>query len=289
MLKFLPMGWIGLMVAGLIAANSSTILTHLNWGASYLVHDFYRRFVRTDASERHYVSVGRLATVVLYVSAAALTFVLESAKDHFDIILQIGAGTGLLYLLRWFWWRINAWCEVAAMVSSFGVSVAWLVLKKCELLVVVDPCAPLSPEKAELLKHAWKMTTHEQLLLTIAVTTVCWVLTAFVTGLQTDRRTLVAFYKKVRPIGPGWGPIRAEIGPSDDAGADRENIPLALLGWVAGCTVIWSALFTVGNYLYGRMLYGHVLLGVFVVSGAVLIRLVNRLWTAPDPPPSASR
>ncbi len=130
MLTCLPVGWIGLMVAGLIAANSSTILTHLNWGASYLVHDFYRRFIATDATEKHYVLAGRVATVGLYLCAGALTFVLESAKDNFDIMLQVGAGTGLLYLLRWFWWRINAWCEVAAMVSSFGISIVWLILKK---------------------------------------------------------------------------------------------------------------------------------------------------------------
>src|SRR5271165_5828527 len=130
MLRFLPAGWMGLMLGGLIAANSSTILTHLNWGASYLVHDFYRRFINRNASERHCVWVGRGATVGLFVCAAGLTFVLDTAKDAFDIILQIGAGTGLLYLLRWFWWRINAWCEVAAMLSSFGVSMLLLILHR---------------------------------------------------------------------------------------------------------------------------------------------------------------
>ena len=129
MLKFLPVGFIGLMVGGLIAANSSTILTHLNWGASYLVHDFYRRFVRKDASEKHYVLVGRLTTIGLFVCASGMVYLLDSAKDAFDIILQVGAGTGLLYLLRWFWWRINAWCEVVAMVSSFGISLVLLILK----------------------------------------------------------------------------------------------------------------------------------------------------------------
>src|SRR5215831_8678769 len=130
MLKFLPVGFVGLMVGGLIAANSSTILTLLNWGASYVVHDFYRRFINKNGNEKHYVWMGRLATVGLFICAAALTFVLDTAKGAFDIILQIGAGTGLLYLLRWFWWRINAWCEVVAMVSSFGVSLILLVLAK---------------------------------------------------------------------------------------------------------------------------------------------------------------
>ncbi len=130
MLKFLPVGFVGLMVGGLIAANSSTILTHLNWGASYLVHDFYRRFIRRDASEGHYVMAGRLVTVGLFVCSSLLVYLLDTAKDTFDLILQIGAGTGLLYLVRWFWWRVNAWCEVVAMISSFAVSVLLLVLAK---------------------------------------------------------------------------------------------------------------------------------------------------------------
>jgi len=260
MLKCLPVGWIGLMVAGLIAANSSTILTHLNWGASYLVHDFYRRFITTDATEKHYVMMGRLATVALYLCAGALTFVLETAKDNFDIMLQVGAGTGLLYLVRWFWWRVNAWCEVVAMVSSFGVSIFWLILKK------------FGPTDVQL-------STHEQLLYTIAFTTVCWVLTAFITGLETDHHTLLAFYRKVRPFGPGWAHIREEVGNIDEDRTAGDNIPLALIGWVAGCTAIWSALFTLGNYLYGRTTYTAILGGVFVLSSLVLIRVVNKLWT----------
>ena len=124
MLKFLPVGFIGLMVGGLIAANSSTNLTHLNWGASYLVHDFYRRFLSKDADRealRHGRPAGHDRPVPL--RAGALVFVLDTAKDSFDIILQVGAGTGLLYLVRWFWWRVNAWCEVNAMISSFVVSI----------------------------------------------------------------------------------------------------------------------------------------------------------------------
>ena len=261
MLRCLPVGWMGLMVAGLIAANSSTILTHLNWGASYLVHDFYRRFVRSDASERHYVLVGRLTTIGLYLCAGGLTFVLESAKDNFDIMLQVGAGTGLLYLVRWFWWRVNAWCEVVAMVSSFGVSIFWLLLKK------YGP-----PDSA--------LTVHEKLLYTIAITTVCWVITAFIGRLNTDRKTLIDFYRKVRPFGPGWNPIRDEAGLSaaEIDAADENNMPLALVGWVAGCTVIWSCLFAVGNFLYGRMELAAILGAIFVISGIVLIRVINRLW-----------
>jgi Na+/proline symporter len=257
MLKCLPVGWMGLMVAGLIAANSSTILTHLNWGASYLVHDFYRRFWQPDADEKHYVFVGRLATIGLFVTAGLLSLVLTSAKDNFDIMLQVGAGTGLLYLVRWFWWRVTAWCEVVAMISSFVISVVLLILRN----------------------NGVELGTHRELLVTIAFTTVCWLATAYL-GPQTDRKTLIAFYKKVRPFGPGWTWVREAAGISGaEARATGENIPLALLGWVAGCTVIWSSLFTVGNYLYGRMDYAWMLFGVFVVSGLVLVRVINRLWS----------
>jgi Na+/proline symporter len=278
MLKFLPVGFIGLMVGGLIAANSSTILTHLNWGASYLVHDFYRRFINPSASERHYVWMGRWATVGLFVCASALTFVLDTAKDAFDIILLIGAGTGLLYLLRWFWWRITAWCEVVAMASSFVVSVALLILHKNHVAFIA---------------HFHGGTINLDLLITIAITTLSWVLTAFA-GPQTDRQVLIAFYKKVKPFGPGWRRIRLEAGVSEmDAGPAGDNIPLALLGWAAGCAVIWSGLFTVGNLLYGRMELGLTLLALFIVGGLVLLYVVHKLWISSGasarPPQESSR
>ena len=257
MLKFLPVGFVGLMVGGLIAANSSTILTHLNWGASYLVHDFYRRFIRKDAGEKHYVLAGRIATIILFFCASGLVFLLDTAKDAFDIILQVGAGTGLLYLVRWFWWRVNAWSEVTAMISSFAVSVALLILNK----------------------NGVYFSTHVALMITIAFTTVCWLLATFL-GPGTDRHTLIEFYKKVRPFGPGWQQIREEAGIAEqEARATHENIPMALLGWVAGCTVIWSALFTVGNYLYGRMNYALMLFGVFLVSGSALLYVIKKLWS----------
>jgi Na+/proline symporter len=257
MLTFLPVGFIGLMVGGLIAANSSTILTHLNWGSSYLVHDFYRRFVRRQAGEKHYVLVGRLTTIGLFVVSSGMVYLMESAKDTFDIILQVGAGTGLLYLLRWFWWRINAWCEVAAMISSFGISVVLLVLKR---------------------QFQVDLSTHHALLITIGATTVCWVLTAFLSP-PTERRTLIEFYRKVRPFGPGWRRIRQEAGISiEEASATHENMPLALVGWSAGCAVIWSSLFVVGSFLYGRMAQAGMLLAVFIVSGLILVAVIQRLW-----------
>ena len=268
MLKFLPVGFIGLMVGGLIAANSSTILTHLNWGASYLVHDFYRQFVRRQAPEQHYVLAARVVTVLLFVCSSATVYLLDTAKDAFDVILQIGAGTGLLYLVRWFWWRVNAWCEIVAMISSFLVSIALAVLAR----------------------NGTAFTTHAALLITIAATTVCWLLAAYLAP-QTDRAVLVEFYRKVRPFGPGWARIRAEAGAPLPA-AEGENIPMALLGWIAGCTAIWSALFAVGNYLYGRNGAALLLTAVFVVSGLTVTRIVRTLWAGTgdvSAPTAASR
>jgi solute:Na+ symporter, SSS family len=266
MLKFLPAGFIGLMVGGLIAANSSTILTHLNWGASYLVHDFYRRFMHRDGTEAHYVMAGRVVTVLLFVCASATVYLLDTAKDAFDIILQVGAGTGLLYLVRWYWWRVNAWCEIVAMVSSFATSVVLL----------------------GLVRNGTVITTHAALLMTIAVTTISWLLAAYF-GPQTDREVLKSFYRKVRPVGPGWARIRAEVGPLPDDEGSRENIPLALIGWVAGCTAIWSGLFVVGNFLYGRTGYALALGAVFVVSALVVVRVMTSLWSDSGSAPAAVR
>jgi Na+/proline symporter len=257
MLKFLPVGFVGLMMGGLIAANSSTILTHLNWGASYLVHDFYRRFMRKDAPEHHYVTAGRLTTIGLFIVSSGMVYLLDTAKDAFDVILQVGAGTGLLYLVRWFWWRVNAWCEVVAMASSFLVSLGLLALAKAG--------SPVS--------------THKALLFTVAVTTVCWVITAYV-GPQTDRDVLIAFYRRVRPTGPGWSEIRAAAGLTDAPRTHDENVPLALLGWAAGSMMIWSSLFSVGNYLYGRYMAAALLLAVFVVTGATVVYTMRALWPA---------
>ncbi|HWQ35374.1 MAG TPA: sodium:solute symporter family protein [Blastocatellia bacterium] len=264
MLKFLPAGFVGLMVGGLVAANSSTILTHLNWGASYLVHDFYRRFINDEADEKHYVFAGRLVTIGLFFLSSGLVFVLDTAKDAFDVILQVGAGTGLLYLVRWFWWRVNAWCEVVAMISSFLVSVIFLILEK---------------------QHLYSTTSAMKLIITIAVTTVCWVLAAYFAP-QTEQQTLVEFYRKVRPAGPGWEVIRQKAGlTKEEVARTGDSIPLALVGWVAGCTVIWSSLFTVGNFLYGRSGYAWALGAVFVISGLILLAVINRLWTDSKPQP----
>ncbi len=251
MLKFLPHGFLGLMIAGMEAAYRSTIMTHLNWGSSYLVHDFWRRFVRPGRSERHYVLVGRIATAVLMVLAGALAFTLNTAEQAFQLILSIGAGTGLIYLLRWFWWRINAWCEVAAMVSSFVVAVSFFIAGKLGAPVPADV----------------------SLLVTVAVTTIVWVTTAMLTQ-PTDRETLVAFYRKARPAGPGWREIRAVAGlePSPD------SLPQAFLAWVLGLLTVYGALFGTGSFLYGRIGPGVFWTASFVVGGVGLLRIVPRMW-----------
>ncbi len=258
MLRFLPTGWIGLMVGGLIAANSSTILTHLNWGSSYLVHDFYRRFLKPGASEHHYVTAGRLSTVLLFVLSSSLVFVLETAQQGFNAMLQVGAGTGLLYLLRWFWWRITAWCEIVAMASSFGISILFVVLHK----------------------NGIDIGTHQQLFLTVIFTTICWMLTAYL-GPRTDEKVLISFYHKVHPAGPGWTYVRNLAGVTKEEASEwvrSDNLPMAMLGWMAGCTAIWSGLFLVGNVLYGRTAIAVALGVVLLISGLTLIRVIKRVW-----------
>jgi solute:Na+ symporter, SSS family len=257
MLMFLPVGFVGLMIGGLLAANSSTILTHLNWGSSYLVHDFYRRFIKKDGSEGHYVNVGRLSTVLLYVVAALLSLTLSSAQQAFQILLSIGAGTGLIYIARWFWWRVSAWCEIVAMVMSLVTS-----------LVV-----PLMMPKAD-----FATVTMVQ----VGITTLAWLITAYV-GPQTDPATLISFYRKVKPAGPGWTAIRAAAGVTEAEVATENRSGAAFVGWIAGCAVIWSSLFAIGNFLYAsgdpsRLRMAWILTAVLVVSGTVLLKVTQQLW-----------
>ncbi|HET8654151.1 MAG TPA: sodium:solute symporter family protein [Longimicrobiaceae bacterium] len=265
MLTFLPVGFMGLMVAGLLSAYVSTLSTHLNWGTSYLVHDFYRRFVRSDASERHYVTMGRIITAILMLLAAGLTFELDTARDSFELLMSVGAGTGLIYLLRWYWWRINAWSEVMAMISSFLVSIAFFVAGK----------------------NGFAVPSYVVLLTTVGVTTVVWVAATFLTA-PTDHATLVSFYRLVRPAGPGWRHVREEagVGPSPD------SLPQALLGWVLGCVFVYAALFGSGSFLYGETAQGVVWLVAFVLSGIGLVRILGAMWAEggdePDEPPAGA-
>jgi solute:Na+ symporter, SSS family len=254
MMRFLPAGFLGLVVAGTLAAYRSTIETHLNWGTSYLVHDFYRRLLNRDATERHYVFIGRLTTAALMVAAAGMTYALGTAKEAFDLILSIGAGTGLLYLLRWFWWRVSAWSEIAAMVSSFVVALGFFIARK----------------------NGLEVASHVSLLVTVASTTVVWVLATLIAP-PTERTTLVNFYTLVRPAGPGWEPVRAEarVGPSPD------SLPQALLGWMLGCAFVYAALFGTGSLLYGRWGQFFFWLAVFIGSAVGGLRVLHGFWAVP--------
>jgi Na+/proline symporter len=259
MLKFLPVGFVGLMVGGLIAANSSTILTHLNWGSSYLVHDFYRRFITKSASESHYINVGRLCTVGLYLVAAVLSLYMASAQQAFQVLLSIGAGTGLIYVARWFWWRVSAWSEVVAMVMS--LLTAYFVPKYME---------------GGFAEHT---------ITQVAITTIAWIVASFLLP-PTDKATLISFVRKVKPAGPGWAAIRAEAGVSDADVAGSNHTVLAFVGWAAGVATIWSSLFAIGNFLYAagdasRWTMAWVLTAVFIVSGLILLNVIQRLWAKP--------
>ena len=253
MLTFLPVGWLGLMVAGLLAAYVSTIVTHLNWGTSYLVHDLYRRFVRNDASEKHYVAVGRVVTALLMVVAAGVTFTLDTASAGFRLLISIGAGTGLLYLLRWYWWRVNAAAEIAAMFASFITAVGFEVANSQGMAVA----------------------SHISLLVTVGVTTVVWISAAFL-GPQTDQKVIESFYRLVRPAGPGWNAVRAAtgLGPSPD------SLPQAMLGWVMGIFFVYGALFGVGAWLIGNTSLAAIWAVIFVVSGAGVLKVLQGFWRA---------
>jgi Na+/proline symporter len=253
MLRFLPSGALGLMIAGMLAAYVSTISTHLNWGTSYLVHDVYRRFWRPQATEAHYVAVGRLVTAALMLVAALLTYVLDTARSSFELMMSIGAGTGLLYLLRWFWWRVSAWSEIAAMVTSFAVAVGVALARQGGVA----------------------LPSHLALILGVMITTVVWVAVAWF-GPRTDDATLDAFYRTVRPGGPGWGPIRRRTGlaPSGDSMAH------AFLAWGLGCAFVYALLFGTGSLLYGARTQAIVWLVVLLASGAGLARILPRIWRA---------
>jgi len=265
MISTMPKGWLGLIVASLIAAYMSTIATHLNWGSSYVVQDFYTRFVKRDASPKQAVAMGRVTMLALLVLSGLVALWMRNAKDSFDILLQIGAGTGLLYILRWFWWRITAWSEIAAMVFSFAVACffQW-------------GAGPLGVESAmreagmfDIMDYsAWK------LVIGILITTVGWVAVTYLTP-QENQEVLARFCSRIRPGGPGWRKIEAASNiPNEARGWD---VPMGLLCMMTGCLAVWTALFGVGYLLYGRVALGSVLAAIAVVATALLMRLVGKI------------
>ncbi len=251
MIDYLPSSLRGLMVAAFAAAFMSTIATQLNWGASYLVNDFYRRFVRRDASEPHYVAASRVATALLTVISAAVAFRIESIGGAWKLLIITGAGTGAVLLLRWYWWRINAWSEVAAMITAFVVSVG------LQTIGGLDSDRPLD------FAHI--------VLVTVAVTTVVWLAVTFLTRPESDA-TLVAFYRRTRPSRAGWGPV-ATLAPDVRPSAGGLG---NLIDWVAGCVLVYGVLFGVGKLLLQETLAGLGLLGVAAVAGAIIYRDLSR-------------
>ena len=246
MLTFLPAGLLGLVIASLIAAYMSTISTHLNWGSSYVVNDFYKRFIKPEASEKELVNVGRLSTVVLMIFAGIFALLLENALQAFNILLQIGAGTGLIFILRWFWWRINAWTEISGMIISFALAIYF------EFIHVALGF--------EAIPGHWK------LVLGVAITTIAWVLVTFLTQPESND-TLRKFYQLVRPASIGWKPIFL-ISDDTKISPHTGNLPLEILGMFVGCITVYTAVFSTGFFIYGNMVAG-LFSGAFAVAGAV--------------------
>ena len=276
MLSYLPTGLLGLVIASLIAALMSTLSTHLNWGSSYVVHDWYNRFIDADASEDRLVLIGRLSTIFLMVLAALFALALTNALQAFGILLQIGAGTGLIFILRWFWWRINAYTEIAGMFISFVVALFF------ELLY---------PELG-----LRELASYEKLLYGITITTVGWLAVTFTTR-PTDLATLRNFYAVTRPGGPGWEwvirqkPPRTvtsfgedqsldsmtDLGhlqlPDDvDTAADGQ-LPLRILAMLVGAVAVYSVLFATGFYLYSNVVgtIGAGALALITIGSLLLI------------------
>lgn len=259
MLTFLPAGLLGLVVASLIAAYMSTISTHLNWGSSYVVNDFYKRFLNPGATEKQMVLVGRISTALLMVAACALAPFLASAKRAFDLMLQIGAGTGLLFILRWFWWRINAFSEITAMVVSFIVACYF------EFIHTNIGLAPL---------ESW-----QKLIIGVGITTVAWLVVTFIAK-PADEKTLRSFYRLARPGGPGWKAVlqRAESDndPIDESG-ERWDLPAGILCMVFGCLAVYSALFATGFWIYANHVPAVILTITAIVSAALLVKAWSKL------------
>lgn len=256
MLLSLPAGLLGIVVASLIAAYMSTISTHLNWGSSYIAFDFYKRFVKPEASEKELVNVGRISTVVLMVLAGLFSLALQSAYGTFQILLTIGAGTGSIFLLRWFWWRVNAYSEITGMIVSFILA----------LLMSKD--LGWGPEFLTALSDSNK------LLMGVGITTLSWVVVTMLTP-PTDSDTLAKFFNAIRPYGQGWNGFKRT--------AQDNNIPLEsgvgnfskdVLAIFLGIIIVYSALFSVGMFIYGRMMVAVILLVITIASAFAL----NKVW-----------
>jgi len=274
--EFLPNGILGLVFASLIAAYMSTISTHINWGASYLVNDFYVRYINPKASERRKVAVGRLWTVSLLVFSVILGLYLENALQVFQYLLMIGAGTGLIYILRWFWWRINAWSELSAMASA-GIFSAILIVIEQVYLIHLDP-DNISVFGFEMDLALWDTL---KFILVVFFTTTVWLVVTLCTK-PSDEQKLIDFYKKVRPGGPGWRKvmtIAVEKGIVQKNEVDSDwDVPLGLLCMSLGSIAVYSVLFSIGYLIYGEITLSVILLVVAIISSAFLFKFWGRLF-----------
>ncbi len=242
-MDFLPTPWKGLILAGFAAAYMSTVATHLNWGASYLVNDVYKRFIKKEATDSHYVTVSRLMTIGLFLGSIAVTSQLSSVEQAWKFLLAMGAGTGLVLILRWYWWRINAWSEISAMIASLIIS-----------MLVMGPIKAKFPA-GDMRGDAWVMLT------TVVATTIVWVTVTLLTKPEPDA-TLKSFYLRVRPGGRGWLRISKELG------FGKEPIPggaLAWTNWIAGIVAVYTSLFGIGKIIFGDYALG---LGLFALAAA---------------------
>jgi Na+/proline symporter len=256
MIDHLPPYLRGMMIAGFAAAYMSTIATQLNWGASYLVNDFYRRFLRKDGDERHYVLASQLATVVITIISAVVTFYMDSIAGAWKLLILTGAGTGGVLLLRWYWWRINAWSEVSAMIAAFVMSVG------LQTVGGLDSSRPVD--------EAWIM------LITVAVTTLVWIAVTFMTAPESND-TLVAFFRRTAPSLTGWRPI-AKLAP--DVKPRRDGLS-NLLDWICGCILIYGVLFGVGKVLLNEAGLGLLMIATGLAAGAIIYwDLPRRGWSS---------
>jgi Na+/proline symporter len=256
MIAYLPPSLRGLMVAAFAAAYMSTIATQLNWGASYLINDFYRRFWKTNESDKHYVAASQWATVVLTIISGIVTFYMGSISGAWKLLIVTGAGTGGVLLLRWYWWRINAWSEVSAMISGFAVSVL------LQTVWGLDTDKPVD--------FAWIM------IITVTITTIVWLAVTFLTKPES-KETLIAFYRRTHPSEAGWRPI-AKLAPDvRPSGGGLSN----LIDWICGCALIYGVLFGTGKLLLKDFTSGSILLAMGLAAGAVIYwDLSRRGWSS---------
>jgi Na+/proline symporter len=274
---FLPPGLLGLVVASLIAAFMSTTASHLNWGSSYLVNDFYNRFYNPNATEKQKVLFGRISTVFLMVFAVLLALVLQNALQAFQYLLMIGAGTGLIYILRWFWWRINAYSEISAMIAATVFSLAFIIIENFFMTAVVGQPGMVKVLGMTISATSWDII---KLIGVVVLTSATWIIVTFLTRPVNDD-TLRSFYGKIKPGGPGWKKVireAAEAGvPITSEKSKAWDVPVGILCMLLGCVTVYSALFATGYWIYGNITVAVLLTALAVIAAFALTKTWKKL------------